>query len=90
MSQTLTARFQAAGIDMTAEQWGAILLVLNGDAKTQGEIGRQRLLEKSSTSRLLNGFNDAAGLPEPVIPKTAVIRLIPPPPGSWKQQNAAP
>ena len=56
LSQTLATRFQAAGIDMTAEQWGAILVLRNGDATTQGEIGQQLCLEKSSVSRLLNGL----------------------------------
>ena len=56
LSQTLASRFQAAGIDMTAEQWGAVILLLNGDAATQGELGVRLCLEKSSVSRLLNGL----------------------------------
>jgi MarR family transcriptional regulator, multiple antibiotic resistance protein MarR len=56
LSHTLAARFQAAGIDMTAEQWGAILVLLNGDAVTQGQLGEQLCLEKSSVSRLLDGL----------------------------------
>ncbi len=56
LSHTLALRFQAEGIDMTAEQWGTILILLNGDAVTQAEIGSQLLLEKSSVSRLLDGL----------------------------------
>ena len=55
LSNTLAARFKEAGIDMTAEQWGAIIVLLNGDARTQGQIGEQLCLEKSSVSRLLDG-----------------------------------
>lgn len=56
LSNTLAKRFQAAEIDMTAEQWGAILVLLNGDAMTQGQFGEQLYLEKSSVSRLLDGL----------------------------------
>ena len=56
LSNTLAARFKEAGIDMTAEQWGAIIVLLNGDARTQGQIGEQLCLEKSSVSRLLDGL----------------------------------
>jgi DNA-binding MarR family transcriptional regulator len=56
LSQTLAHRFQAAGIDMTAEQWGALILLLNGDVTTQGELGARLYLEKSSVSRLLKGL----------------------------------
>ena len=47
LSKTLAKRFQAADIDMTAEQWGAILVLLNGDAMTQAQLGEQLYLEKS-------------------------------------------
>ena len=80
LSQTLAARFQAAGIDMTAEQWGAILLVLNGDAQTQGEIGRQLLLEKSSTSRLLNGLERRGWITRTRDPKDSRHKLVTPTP----------
>ena len=41
---------------MTAEQWGAILLLLNSDAMTQGQLGERLYLEKSSVSRLVDGL----------------------------------
>lgn len=56
LSNALQKRFQEAGIKMTAEQWGAILLLLNGDAATQGQLGRRLYLEKSSVSRLVAGL----------------------------------
>nr|WP_321403787.1 MarR family transcriptional regulator [uncultured Desulfobacter sp.] len=65
---------------MTAEQWGAILLVLNGDAQTQGEIGRQLLLEKSSTSRLLNGLERRGWITRTRDPKDSRQKLVTPTP----------
>ena len=56
LSNVLAARFQAADIDMTAEQWGAILVLLNDGAMTQKQIGERLYLEKSSVSRLLDGL----------------------------------
>ena len=44
LSNTLAARFKAADIDMTAEQWGAIVVLLNGDGMTQGQLGEQLCL----------------------------------------------
>lgn len=52
----LTKRFQEAGIDMTPEQWGALLVLFNGDALTQQQLGEQLYLEKSSVSRLVDGL----------------------------------
>ena len=56
LSNTLGKRFQEAGIKMTAEQWGAIILLLNHDAMTQGQLGERLYLEKSSVSRLVDGL----------------------------------
>ena len=41
---------------MTAEQWGAIILLLNYDAMIQGQLGERLYLEKSSVSRLVDGL----------------------------------
>ena len=46
-NKILAMRFQEAGIDMTAEQWGAILILLNSEAMTQGQLGERLYLEKS-------------------------------------------
>lgn len=56
LSNMLGKRFQEAGIEMTAEQWGAIILLLNGNAMTQGQLGERLYLEKSSVSRLVDGL----------------------------------
>ena len=56
LSNLLGRRFQEAGIEMTAEQWGAIILLLNDDSMTQGQLGERLYLEKSSVSRLVGGL----------------------------------
>ncbi|PLX48618.1 MAG: MarR family transcriptional regulator [Deltaproteobacteria bacterium] len=56
LGNLLAKRFQEAGIDMTSEQWGAIIVLLNGGAMTQMHLGEQLCLEKSSVSRLVNGL----------------------------------
>ncbi|WP_020589809.1 MarR family winged helix-turn-helix transcriptional regulator [Desulfobacter curvatus] len=80
LSHTLAARFKAAGINMTAEQWGAILLLLNGDAQTQGQIGAQLFLEKSSASRLLNGLERRGWINRTRDPKDSRQKLVTPTP----------
>lgn len=56
LSNRLAKQLQEAGFDMTAEQWGAILILLNGEAMTQGQLGERLQLEKSSVSRMMNGL----------------------------------
>lgn len=56
LNNTLAVRFQTAGIDMTAEQWGAIIILLNSESMTQRKLGERLFLEKSSVSRLINGL----------------------------------
>lgn len=56
LSNQLCKRFQGAGIKLTAEQWGVIILLLNSDAMTQGQLGERLYLEKSSVSRLVGGL----------------------------------
>lgn len=41
---------------MTAEQWGAIVVLFNSGPMTQVQLGEQLYLEKSSVSRLANGL----------------------------------
>ncbi|UTF60285.1 MarR family winged helix-turn-helix transcriptional regulator [Gilvimarinus sp. DA14] len=41
---------------MTAEQWGVVLLLLHNEALTQGQIGEQLYLEKSTVSRSVSGL----------------------------------
>jgi DNA-binding MarR family transcriptional regulator len=56
LSNLLGKRFQEAGIEMTAEQWGAIIVLLNNDAMTQGQLGERLYLKRSSVSRLVDGL----------------------------------
>lgn len=56
LNNTLASRFKAVGIDMTSEQWGAIIILLNEGAMTQGQLGERLRLEKSSVSRLTDGL----------------------------------
>ena len=80
LSNTLAARFQAADIDMTAEQWGAILVLLNGDATTQGELGERLCLEKSSVSRLLDGLERRGWIVRTRDPKDSRQKRVTPTP----------
>lgn len=52
----LTRRFAAAGIDMTAEQWGVVVLLLNHHTMTQRELVEALYLDKSSVSRSIKGM----------------------------------
>ncbi len=52
----LGRRFREAGLDLTAEQWGAILVLAGGEAMTQQQLGARLFLEKSSVSRLVEGL----------------------------------
>ena len=80
LSNTLAARFRAADIDMTAEQWGAILVLLNGDAATQRELGEQLCLEKSSVSRLLDGLERRGWIVRTRDPKDSRQKRVTPTP----------
>lgn len=55
-NQLLTRRFNEAGIEMTAEQWGVILVLLNHGAMTQGKLAELLYLEKSTVSRSVSGL----------------------------------
>lgn len=55
-NRLLTQRFKHAGIDMTAEQWGVILVLNNSEPMTQSQISELLYLEKSSVSRSINGL----------------------------------
>lgn len=74
----LAARFQQAGIDMTPEQWGAIILLLNEDAMTQGELGKRLWLEKSSVSRLADGLEKRGWIHRESAPEDRRKKIITP------------
>ncbi|MDV5171592.1 MarR family winged helix-turn-helix transcriptional regulator [Photobacterium rosenbergii] len=55
-NRLLTQRFKQAGIDMTAEQWGVIVVLSGSEALTQSQICELLYLEKSSVSRSVDGL----------------------------------
>jgi MarR family multiple antibiotic resistance transcriptional regulator len=71
-------RFQEADIDMTAEQWGAIIVLLNGGAMTQVQLGERLYLEKSSVSRLVNGLEKRGWIERTKDPKDSRQKLVTP------------
>lgn len=80
LSNILAMRFQEADIDMTAEQWGAILVLLNGEAMTQGQLGERLCLEKSSVSRLTDGLERRGWIIRTQDPKDSRQKLVTPTP----------
>jgi len=80
LSNILAMRFKEAGIDMTAEQWGAILVLLNGGPMTQGQLGEWLCLEKSSVSRLTDGLERRSWIERTKTPKDSRQKLVTPTP----------
>lgn len=80
LSNILAGRLREAGIDMTAEQWGAILVLLNGKAMTQAQLGEQLYLEKSSVSRLVNGLEKRGWIERTKDSKDSRQKLVTPTP----------
>ena len=80
LSNILAMRFQEADIDMTAEQWGAILVLLNGEAMPQGQLGERLYLEKSSVSRLTDGLERRGWIVRTKDPKDSRQKLVAPTP----------
>ena len=80
LSNMLATRFHAADIEMTAEQWGAILVLLDDDAITQKQLGEQLFLEKSSVSRLLDGLERRGWIVRTRDPKDSRQKLVAPTP----------
>ena len=80
LNNTLGKRFQEAGIELTAEQWGAIILLLNSDAMTQGQLGERLCLEKSSVSRLVSGLERRGWVVRTKSPGDSRHKLVSPTP----------
>ena len=78
LSNMLAAQFHEAGIDMTAEQWGAILILLNGEAMTQGQLGERLHLEKSSVSRLTDRLEKRAWITRTNDPDDSRQKIVTP------------
>jgi len=80
LSNILAMRLHEAGIDMTAQQWGAIIILLNGEAMTQGQLGERLHLEKSSVSRLTNGLEKRGWIERTTDPNDSRQRIVTPTP----------
>lgn len=84
LNNALGKRFQQAGLELTAEQWGAIILLLNSDAMTQGQLGEQLFLEKSSVSRLVGGLERRGWVVRTKSPGDNRHKLVSPTPKALK------
>lgn len=80
LNNMLGKRFQEAGIALTAEQWGAIILLLNNDGMTQGQLGELLCLEKSSVSRLVSGLERRGWVARTKSPGDSRHKLVSPTP----------
>lgn len=84
LNNILASRFKAAGIDMTSEQWGAIIILLNEGAMTQRQLGERLHLEKSSVSRLTDGLEKRGWITRAKAPSDSRQRLVTPTPKALK------
>ncbi len=80
LSNHLARKLHEAGIDMTAEQWGAIIILLNSEAMTQRQLGERLHLEKSSVSRLINGLEKRGWIERTLDPNDSRQRIVTPTP----------
>lgn len=80
LNNALATRLKAAGIDMTSEQWGAIIILLNDGAMSQGQLGERLRLEKSSVSRLTDGLEKRGWIVRIKDPNDSRQRLVEPTP----------
>ena len=53
MSASLRRKMREDGIDLTAEQWGVLVLLWNRHGATQAELAQTCCVDKSSMSRVL-------------------------------------
>ncbi len=84
LNNMLATRLKAAGIDMTSEQWGAIIILLNEGAMTQRQLGERLHLEKSSVSRLTDGLEKRGWIVRTKAPSDNRQRLVTPTPKALK------
>lgn len=80
LSNILGTRFQEAGIDMTAEQWGAVVVLLNSEPMTQGQLVERLYLEKSCVSRLTDGLERRGWVVRTKNPKDSRQKFVTPTP----------
>lgn len=84
LSNTLAARFKKSDIDMTAEQWGVIILLLNCGVMTQTQLANKLYLEKSSVSRLTERLEKHGWIVRTKDPEDTRQKLIAPTPKVYK------
>lgn len=75
-NRLLTTRFKDVGIDMTAEQWGVILLLQNSGALSQNQICELLYLEKSSVSRSIDGLEKRGWIERKPSPTDSRSKLV--------------
>jgi MarR family multiple antibiotic resistance transcriptional regulator len=78
LNNLLVNRFKTAGIDMTAEQWGAVEVLINSGPLTQSELGERLHLEKSSMSRLTTGLEKRGWIARIKDPEDSRRKLVRP------------
>ena len=76
LNQLLATRFKEAGIDMTAEQWGAVVVLLQDEGITQRQLAERLYLEKSSVSRLIDGMELRGWIVRKKDPRDSRSRLL--------------
>lgn len=79
-SNILATRFHESDIDMTAEQWGVIIVLLNCGVLTQAQLGERLYLEKSSVSRLTDRLEKHGWVTRTKNPKDSRQKLVAPTP----------
>lgn len=84
LNNMLATRLKATGIDMTSEQWGAIIILLNEGAMTQRQLGERLHLEKSSVSRLTDGLEKRGWIVRTKAPSDSRQKLVTPTPKALK------
>ena len=58
LASTLRRRMKEAGIDLTSEQWGVLVLLWGRGSATQDELAQAACVDKSSMSRVLSLMED--------------------------------
>ncbi|MGY5612490.1 MarR family winged helix-turn-helix transcriptional regulator [Vibrio brasiliensis] len=75
-NRQLAIRFKQAGIDMTAEQWGVIVVLINSGPLTQSQICELLYLEKSSISRSVDGLEKRGWIERKPSPHDSRSKLV--------------
>ena len=76
MSSCLRRKMREAGIDLTSEQWGVLVLLWNMNSLTQDELAQIACVDKSSMSRILSLMEDKGLIDRRVDPSSARRKII--------------